>query len=195
MNNTDAGKLWKNYVDFCALAIYNVIIIDLKFALRKRRIGVMITKSIIKAAEKAVPFEEKLIAFFSKKAVRLISLGAIAVVCSLIFWNYDAISSYDMHSFKVLLFVAVIYLAITAAAGFLSNIGKFSLIKYTVMVLIASVVHFFGNYVFATSCIDATVENALGLLLNRCLDFASKIYIPAMILSLLTGLMISRKRI
>ena len=154
----------------------------------------MITKNIIKAAEKAVPFEEKLIAFFSKKAPRLISLGTIAVVCSLAFWLYDVDSVYDMRSLKVFLFVGVIYLAITAGAGFFSNIGKFSLIKYSVMVLISSTVHFFGNYVFATSTIDATVENALGLLLNWCLDFAAKIYIPAMILSLLTGLIVSRKR-
>lgn len=153
----------------------------------------MITKSIIKAAEKAVPFEEKLVAFFSKKAVRLISFGTIAVVFSLIFWNCG-ISDWDMRSFKVVIFVLEIYLAITAAAGFLSSIGKFSLMKYVVMDIIAATAHFFGFYVFSTGAIDASVENALGLLLNWCLDFAAKIYIPAIILSLLTGLMISRKR-
>lgn len=153
----------------------------------------MITKSIIKAAEKAVPVEEKLVGFFSKKAPRLVSLGIISVVCSLTFWNYG-VESYDMHSFKVLLFVGVIYIAITTAAGFFSNIGQFSLMKYTVMVLIASVVHFFGNYVFSTRWIDFSVENAFGVLMTWCLKFAAVTYIPALILSLLTGLMISRKK-
>lgn len=154
----------------------------------------MLTTKIINAAEKARPFEQKLRVLYSKKAPRLITLGVIAAAVSLVYWNITKWDFYFQDFAITIGFIALIYLAITFGAGFFANIGKFSLMKFTIANLGTAFALFAVEYLLSLSFIDLSVENPYLLMLKGSLYNNRFTYIPAIILSLLTGLLLSRKK-
>ncbi len=154
----------------------------------------MITKSIIKAAEKAMPFEEKLNAFYSKKAPRLITLGLITTVFSLLFWNIKLQFTVRWGYAERLGCGLLAYIAITAGACFFSSIKKFTMTKYIIFDVVAAAALFAGNFILSLGFIDLSLSDPYLRLLKGCWETGWIFYIPALMLSLLTGLFITRKK-
>lgn len=155
----------------------------------------MITKSIIKAAEKATPFEQKARALFAKRAPRLIAFGIISVASALIYWEIPKFDYYFRDIMPVLGFIVLVYLSITAAACFFASINKFTMTKFIIANIAVTAIHFLGTYISAIRFIDLSINNAYWKLAIACFENQGVfIYIPAIILSLLTGLLITRTK-
>lgn len=135
----------------------------------------MITETIIKAAEKAMPFEEKLWnkfeKFFGKNACRLVVSGITALVFT------ELIYEVSMHSynsrFSVLLAILG-FIDITAIGAFFANIEAFSMKVFGISVGAASVL----LYVSTTTIniftgLDLTIaltnEEIISIITNRVL--------------------------
>lgn len=154
----------------------------------------MLTSKLISTLESIRPFEQRLRAFFSKKAPRLIALGSVAATASLIYWNIENRLYYFLDIAPIIGFIALIYTAITTAAVFFAGIGKFTLTKFIIADIVAAIVHLSVDYVFNLPFIDYSIENVYWLMAKNCLESGKFTYIPAIMLSLLTGLLISRKK-
>lgn len=142
-----------------------------------------------------MPFEQKARALFAKRAPRLIACGIISVASALIFWRIPKFDYYFRDIMPVLGFIVLIYLSITAAACFFASINKFTMTKFIIANIAVTAIHLLGEYIFsAIPFIDLSINNAYWELAVGCLKQGVFIYIPAIILSLLTGLLITRTK-
>lgn len=133
----------------------------------------MLTTKIINAAEKVQPFEKKLDTFFSKKAPRLVTLGTITVVSSVVYWNIPRFSS-------VLWEILLICLAITAGAGFFSSIKRFTVTKFIIADVAVTAAHLLGLYLSTIRFIDPGISNVYQKMAAVIWEHSKFTYIPAL---------------
>ena len=119
----------------------------------------MITETIIKAAEKAMPFEEKvwnkLEKFFGKSARRLVVSGITALVLTPLIYelNYRA-----NNGFLLVLMAILGIIDLTAIGAFFSNIERFSMKAFGITVGITSVMMYVTTtFLNILSGLDLTV--------------------------------------
>lgn len=135
----------------------------------------MITETIIKAAEKAMPFEEKLWnkfeKFFGKNACRLVVSGITALVFT---WLIFEVSTHGQNDRYAVLLAILGFIDITAIGAFFANIEAFSMKVFGISVGAASVL----LYASATTIniftgLDLTIaltnEEIVSIITNRAL--------------------------
>lgn len=119
----------------------------------------MITETIIKAAEKAMPFEEKIWnkfeKFFGKNACRLVVSGITALVLTPLIYELN----YHTHNGYIAVLMAILgVIDLMAIGAFFANIEAFSMKMFGISVGIASVMMYVSTTILSIlSGLDLTV--------------------------------------